>query len=92
MQVKNEQLERLLSSLDRHRQRATYGAVGGVIGLPARSVMSGRPKTPRNSWVVAKENGLPTGYSPSEVHISLLSNHRVIASPDELAAWWGENP
>jgi hypothetical protein len=78
--MKNEQLKRLLSSLERHCQRATYGAVGGVVGLPARSVMSGQPKTPRNSWVVAAKNGRPTGYSPSETHASLLSNGKVITS------------
>ena len=90
--MRNEELERLLSSLERHCQRATYGAVGGVFGLPARSVMSGLPRVPRNSWVVSAKNKRPTGYSPAETHPSLLSNDKVITSPSELAAWWQEHP
>jgi len=90
--MKKEQLERLLSSLEGHRQRATYGAVGGVVGLPAQSIMSGRPKVPRNSWVVSAKDGMPTGYLPSQAHPSLFFNKKVIASPSELAAWWQEHP
>ena len=87
MKGKDDQLSAILAALDRHLQRATYAAVGGVVGLPARSVMLGRPKTALNSWVVSKEKHLPTGYEALECHAALTSNPRVIHSPDELRVW-----
>ena len=65
------QLEDVISRLSRHSQRATYGAVGGVVGRIARSVMSGQRKTPANSFVVSASTGEPTGYTQSERHASL---------------------
>lgn len=87
MQSKEDQLGAILAVQDRHLQRATYAAVGGVVGLPAQSVMQGRPKTAMNSWVVSKRTHLPTGYAALECHPRLTSNPRVIQAPDELRAW-----
>ncbi len=80
-------LARILDALDRHRQRATYGAVSQLLGVPARSLMSGRPKDPRHSWVVRKSNGLPTGYAPMQRHPELERNPHVIEAGYELRTW-----
>jgi hypothetical protein len=87
MQSKEERLGAILAALGRHFQRATYAAVGGVVGLPAQSVMQGRPKALVNSWVVSKRTHMPTGYSPAQCHPKLISNPYVIQSRDELSAW-----
>ena len=84
-------LAEVIAKLERNHQRATYGAVGGIVGLPSRSVMSGQPKTSRNSWVVSAKTKLPTGYSQTECHSFLEANRRVIASVSELAAWLREH-
>ena len=87
MHGKEDQLDAILAPLDRHRQRATYTAVGGVVGLPAQSVMQGRPKTSLNSWVVSKARLLPTGYAALECHPKISVNAHVIQTPDELRGW-----
>ena len=81
------QLKDVISLLSAHSQRATYGAVGGVVGLPARSVMFGQPKNPANSFVVSAKSGDPSGYSQSECHTALKSRAAVISSPAAFAAW-----
>jgi hypothetical protein len=80
-------LDDVLHLLDRHQQRATYGAVASVTGSGAQSVMGKRPRTPLNSWVVNARSKLPTGYADSEMHPALRRRPRVIATPTELAAW-----
>ena len=87
MQRKEDQLGAVLVALDRHLQRATYAAVGGVVGLPARSVMLGQAKSAMNSWVVSKKKHLPTGYAVLECHPRLTTLSHVINSPDELRVW-----
>ncbi|WP_415879588.1 hypothetical protein [Methylomonas sp. TEB] len=81
---------RIISALDKHMQRATYGAVAGVIQLPARSVMQGLDKNQRNSWVVSNRTLLPTGYSDTQIHPQHLLNSEIIETPEELAAWLKE--
>ena len=80
-------VDEVVEVLARHSQRATYGAVGGLVGLPARSVMSGKPRTQTNSWVVSKATGRPTGYLANETHPALEQNREVISTPEALAAW-----
>jgi len=80
-------LELILDRLHEFGQRATYAAVGGLVRLPAISVMHGRPKDKRHSWVVAKGNGLPTGYLTDEIDPRLATSPKPIVSADELAAW-----
>ena len=46
-------IDAIIEHLARHRQRATYGALAGLVGGVARSVMGRHPRTPRNSWVVS---------------------------------------
>lgn len=92
MRKKKEQLDQVLAALDRRHQRATYAAVGGVVGLPAQSVMQGRQKAVINSWVVSKKTHLPTGYAAGECHAKLASSPYVIETSDDLRAWLEGRP
>lgn len=87
MRASSINIDRIIEQLARHRQRATYGALAGVVGGLARSVMSRHPRTQRNSWVVKASNGLPTAYLPQDIDPQLLSRPHVIASADELRQW-----
>lgn len=57
-------LDSILNAFNTHRQRATYGVVAALVGHPARSLPGGRPRNARRSWIVSKDSGLPTGYTP----------------------------
>ena len=80
-------IDAIIEHLARHRQRATYGALAGLVGGVARSVMGRHPRTPRNSWVVSAANGEPTGYADHEKDPALRVNPRVIATADDLRRW-----
>jgi hypothetical protein len=82
-----EQLDQILDALNAHRQRATYGAVAAVIGAAPRTLMSGRDRDPRHSWVVSRKTGQPTGYEGDQIHPELLAASHVIQSRDELERW-----
>ena len=84
---KTARLLRVVELLDLYGQRATYGAVGGVVGRPAQSVMQGQPKTHRNSWVVSATHLTPTGYDEAERDPRLFSRNTVLRTPEALAAW-----
>lgn len=78
-------LREIVDYLNRQKIRATYGAVGEAIGVPARSIggMLGG-KRPEVSWVVNAATELPTGYAPSQYHPDLRSRSRVIRDGNEL--------
>ena len=80
-------LEDIIDSLDRHHQRATFEAVAGLGGMPPLSVMSREIKRQKNSWVVSKRNGLPTGYKGIEIHPALKEHVAALKSSRELADW-----
>ena len=81
----NPDIEQIVSFLERHRIRATYGAVGQAAGLPARSIGQHLgDKCPSASWVVSAKTGLPTGYTPAQLHPELLANREVISSGEAL--------
>jgi hypothetical protein len=80
----------IVERLERHRQPATYGAVAGVVEGNYRTVMSRQEKNHRNSWVVNKVLGLPTGYGPEQIHPELSTAVRatgVIDTPEALDVW-----
>lgn len=77
----------IVDLLDRHRQRATYGAVGAIIGRPPRYLMGGRPRDYRHSWIVNRLTGLPTGYGPADMHPELLSRSEVLHTSQQLEDW-----
>jgi hypothetical protein len=81
------ELDRIIDVLDKHGQRATYGAVAGVLERPARFLMQGLQRNPRNSWVVAADSLRPSGYSADETHPSLTANDKVLMTAEELLAW-----
>ena len=83
----NPKTQDIIAKLASYKQRATYGALAGIVGGLPRSVMSGMPKTVENSWIVTASNGLPTGYALHERAPELLSRDHVIKTPDALLAW-----
>lgn len=89
--TKQDHCMAVVAILDRYGQRATYAALGGVVGLPARSVMQGHPRSHANSWVVAAKSGLPSGYVESEWHPLLKQHQMIIRSPEALEAWLREH-
>lgn len=80
-------LESVLDVLERHHQRATFGAVAGVLGREPRSLFDGYARTPRTAWVVSKSTGLPTGTRKADYPAGLLDNDEVINSPEALRRW-----
>jgi hypothetical protein len=82
-------IDEVVSMLSRYRQRATYEALGAVVGKPAQSVMTGRPHSHLDSWVVSKLKGTPTGYLPHEIDPALLERAHIISAGDELVSWLG---
>jgi hypothetical protein len=80
-------LESILDQLNAFHQRATYGAVAGVVNSSPRSLMSGRDRDQRSSWIVRRETGFPSGYSDEQKHAALTERGRIIGSPEDLRAW-----
>ena len=78
-------IDRILDCLNRERIRATYGAVGEVIGIPAIGVGAALGKrSQRASWVVNAGTGKPAGYGPDQIHADLRLTSRIIRTGDEL--------
>jgi len=80
-------LDQILDLLNRYHQRATYGAVAGVLGRIPRSVLQGRPRDWRHSWVVSDETGLPSEYPAPKIHPDIARRPEILRTPDELEAW-----
>lgn len=91
-------LDGIVHQLDAHNQRATYKAVAELVGVLPRGLMSGRPKSPLYSWVVAATNGshsrrgFPTGYSVNQIHPQCYrqirgGNDNIIDSAEVLREW-----
>ena len=85
--MSNVTMDQILDALDQSHQRATYGAVAALLGAPPRTLMSGRQRDQRHSWVVSRKNGEPTGYQPDQVHPALRERAEVLDSKDDLVAW-----
>lgn len=77
-------IETILEYLNAVPVRATYGAVGEVLGVRPQVVprLLGA-RRPEASWVVNGTTGEPTGYAPEEVDPRLPGTH-LIRSGDEL--------
>ena len=87
MTSQDHDIGRIVEVLERHRQRATYGAVAGLLGLSPRSLMHGQDKKPRNSWVVSSATKRPSGYTEEQVHPQLQAHPNVLSTSAALAAW-----
>ena len=80
-------MDQILDALDRSHQRATYGAVAALLGKAPRTLMQGRSRDQRHSWVVRRQSGEPTGYEPTQMHPSLRERDRVLDTKEGLAEW-----
>lgn len=79
------EVEKVVAALEAKKLRATYGAVAKYLGVPQRSLgdLLGR-KCPKASWVVNAGTGEPTGYFPTQMHLDLKSQSRIIMTDDDL--------
>ena len=80
-------MDQILDALDRSHQRATYGAVAAVLDRPPRTLMQGRERDQRHSWVVSRANGEPTGYQPAQLHPALRERAEVLDNKESLTQW-----
>jgi hypothetical protein len=88
-------LPSIVAALDRHRQRASYGAVAGLLGVLPRGLINARAKSHQYSCVVAgsgRGRGWPTGYTEQQINPECLRQIRsagsgIIDTPDQLRAW-----
>ncbi|HVF39573.1 MAG TPA: hypothetical protein VM939_06700 [Gemmatimonadaceae bacterium] len=80
-------IDSIVDQLDRFNQRATYGAVAGVLKRSPRNLMGGRSRSLKDSWIVSGKDGLPTGYTPEQMHPDIKSRAEILSSADALAAW-----
>lgn len=69
-------LEEIVAKLAEGKQRATYAAVAELLGVPAQTLMSGRTKSRRYSWLVAPGSGIPIGYDDSSIDPDCLAQIR----------------
>ncbi len=74
-------LAEVLQFLNAEQVRATYGAVGELVGVSPRNVgaLLG-DRRPEASWVVNAADGVPSGYDADQVHAHLLSTPDVIST------------
>lgn len=87
------ELDDIIQKLEENEQPATYGAVGGVVGVHYKVVMSGRPRDRRNSWVISKSTRVPINYEEHEIDPALpraVREKRVIETPEDLDSWLAE--
>jgi len=80
-------LKRILDLLSQHHQRATYGAVAGLLGKTPRSLMQGLPRDWRHSWVVNKDTGLPGEYASGKIHVAIEERAEIFDTEADLEAW-----
>ena len=85
--MSDERMDQVIDALDREHQRATYGAVAALLGKAPRTLMSGRQRDLRHSWVVSRKSGTPTGYDPALMHPELLAHDHIIETREELERW-----
>ena len=80
-------LDEIVDLLDRHGQRATYGAVAAVLGHSPRSLLKGRDRGRKFSWIVNRVTGLPTGYQDEQIDPRLKDSGPVISTDGDLRKW-----
>lgn len=78
-------LEKILDCLNSTCCRATYKAVGDIIGVFQRNVeLELGDCCPRNCWVVNKETGQPSGYTASQMDPRFDRKSRLLTTAREL--------
>jgi hypothetical protein len=91
------QLDEIVAQLDQRKQRASYGAVAGILGVIPRGLMAGRghQRSTKYSWIVAasgSRRGWPTGYRIEHIDPECLRQIRahlnnIIEDSEELKRW-----
>jgi len=84
-------LDSVLDALNRHHQRATYGAVAGLLGKNPRSLLQGRERDWRHSWVVNQDTGMPSEYASPMIHPGIAEHAHILETQDELEAWLADS-
>ena len=79
-------VKEVLDSLNAVKVRCTYGALGGLLGVPPWNVAKRYlgDRRPRASWVVNQRERTPTGFSHEQMHPDLLKYEKIICKEDEL--------
>ena len=80
----------VLDLLSKYHQRATYGAVAGLLGKVPRSLMQGLPRDWRHSWVVNKDTGLPSEYPAGKIHPAIQERVEILDTEEALESWLNE--
>jgi hypothetical protein len=86
------ELEDIVSKLCERKQRATYGAVAPLLGVPPQNLMRGRPRSFADSWIVTSGTGKPTGYDREDIDPDCLrqiqsKERNVISDARTLDKW-----
>ena len=82
---RQRKVDEILRCLNAERIRATYRAVGDLVGIPARNVSQHLgERRPEASWVVNGDTGQPTGYAFAERHPDLCRTANIIRTRDAL--------
>jgi hypothetical protein len=95
--IGNTTLAEVLAFLNAEQIRATYGAVGELLGVNPKA-MGGRlgPRTVDASWIVNAETGLPTDYRGDEMHPALMRREEILRTGTGLVmrmtAWKAGKP
>ena len=81
------ELRAIVAYLSTNKVRATYGAVGEVLGLSPQT-LDGRlgDRRPEASWIVNKESGRPTGYRDDELDPAFSEDTPLLTTGDDLRA------
>jgi hypothetical protein len=80
-------LDEIVEVLDQRGQRATDGAVAKLLDQSPRSLLKGRDRGRRYSWIVNRETGLPTGYAEDQMDPRLRDSGPVLGNDVELRTW-----
>jgi hypothetical protein len=80
-------IDGIVDQLDRFHQRATYGAVAAVTNRSPRNLMDKRSRSQRDSWVVSRQTGMPTGYDPEQLHPEITSRETILSTREALESW-----
>lgn len=79
-------VDEILDCLSRERVRATYGAVGEVLGLPPQRIWRTlRNHTEKASWIVNARTGEPTDHPVDQRHPDLHRTSHIFKTGAELS-------
>lgn len=80
-------IDSIVDQLDRFRQRATYGAIAAVVNRSPRNLMDKRTRSPRDSWVVSRKDGMPSKYPSEQIHPEIQTRETILTTGAALETW-----